>query len=319
MSGKPRAAYRTGLGVCILGHAEDVLSASIAKPFLGKVDLVFTSPPFPLNRKKKYDNLQGFEYAEWLKSFAPRLKRFLKPTGSIVIEVGNSWEPGKPVMSTLALEAMLAFLKSGELFLCQQFVWYNPAKLPGPAQWVTVERTRLKDAYTHLWWMSPTERPKADNRHVLVEYSASMKRLLKTRSYNPGRRPSEHYIGATSFLKHNGGAIASNVLGMNHEGDGVPSVPSNIITMANTHSSTEYQAFCRTNGIEPHPARMPSALAEFFIRFLTDPGDVVLDPFGGSNTTGAAAELLNRKWVSIEPNAEYVAGSRGRFNGVRRG
>ena len=136
-----------------------ILNSVLAEQIRGKVDLIFTSPPFPLNRKKKYDNLQGIAYINWLKNFASLFKEILKPTGSIVMEVGNSWKPGKPVMSTLALESLLAFLRAGNFHLCQQFVWHNPARLPSPAQWVTVERIRLKDSYTHLWWMSPSERP----------------------------------------------------------------------------------------------------------------------------------------------------------------
>ena len=311
---KPNAqvAYRTSLGFCVKGHAENALISPLLAKFKGKVNLIFTSPPFPLNRKKKYDNLNGQEYIDWLSSFANLFKEFLTPNGSIVMEVGNSWESGKPIMSTLALEALLSFHRKGDLNLCQQFVWNNPARLPSPAQWVTVERIRLKDSYTHLWWMSPSERPQADNRRVLTEYSASMKSLLKAQKYNSGRRPSEHNIGEKSFLKDNQGAIPSNHLKISHSTD----PPSNVIEMANTQASTTYQAFCRENGLQPHPARMPSALAEFFIKFLTSPNDLVLDPFGGSNTTGSAAEKLKRKWITIEPTEDYIAGSKGRFDTI---
>ncbi len=315
--GLPKVAFRTPMGVCFQGHAEEVLTSSLTTKFQKQVDLIFTSPPFPLNRKKKYDNLQGEAYVEWLKSFAQLFKEFLKPTGSIVMEVGNSWEPGKPVMSTLALESLLAFVRSGKLNLCQQFVWHNPAKLPSPAQWVTVERIRIKDSYTHLWWMSPNERPKADNRRVLVKYSKSMDQLLKTKTYNSGTRPSEHHIGEKSFLTNNGGAIPASVLKVEQSEDD-SLIPSSVITMANTHASTEYQNFCRELEIEPHPARMPPGLADFFIKFLTEPGDLVLDPFGGSNTTGAAAENLGRKWITIEPNPVYIKGSRGRFKTIKK-
>lgn len=308
-----RVAYRTDLGVCFCGLAEDVLGGDLAKGYLGTADLVFTSPPFPLNRKKKYDNLQGTAYVDWISSFSILLKKLLKPTGSIVIEVGNSWEPGKPVMSTLALEALLAFLKVGKLNLCQQFVWHNPARLPSPAQWVTVERIRLKDSYTHLWWMSPTERPKANNRNVPVKYSDAMERLLKTKTYNSGPRPSEHHIGKKSFLKRHRGAISPSLITLSGDEAERQSFQSNVITMANTQSSTDYQRYCREHAIEPHPARMPIGLADFFIRFLTDEGDLVIDPFAGSNTTGAAAELLKRRWVSVEPNPVYIEGSQGRF------
>jgi len=312
----PRIAYSTKSGQCFHGRAEDVLASGSTKHLRSQVDLIFTSPPFPLNRKKKYDNLQGREYVRWLRDLAPLFCEFLKPTGSVVIEVGNSWQPGKPVMSTLALESLLAFLRKGKLHLCQQMIWHNPARLPSPAQWVTVERIRLKDSYTHLWWMSPSIRPKADNRRVLVEYSGAMKKLLATQNYNPGPRPSEHHIGATSFLKNNRGAIPSSVVKIGADEPNGNAAPSNVLTMANTHATSDYLAHCREREIEPHPARMPLALAEFFIKFLTEPGDLVLDPFAGSNTTGAAAEHLGRRWAAIEPNPEYVKGSKGRFSSV---
>jgi RHS repeat-associated protein len=178
----------------------------------GRIQLIFTSPPFPLNRKKRYGNRTGDEYRRWLSAMAPKLTRLLTPTGSIVIEVGNAWEPGRPVMSTLAMRSLLDFLDAGSLNLCQQFVCHNPARLPTPAQWVNLERIRVKDSFTHVWWMSPAEKPKANNRWVLKSYSSSMQDLLRTQSYNSGKRPSGHKIGETSFLTDNGGAIPSSVL-----------------------------------------------------------------------------------------------------------
>lgn len=179
-NGQPRVAYKTSLGRSFLGQAENVLQLTrYQKTLHGQVDLIFTSPPFPLNRKKKYGNEQGEAYVKWLADFAPLFKKVLKPKGSIVLELGNAWEAGRPVMSTLALKALLAFLERGKFILCQQFVWYNPARLPSPAQWVNVERIRVKDAYTHLWWMSTTDRPHADNRRILTKYSESMEKLLE--------------------------------------------------------------------------------------------------------------------------------------------
>ena len=158
-----------------IGTAEQAFKSSRFEKYLSSAQLIFTSPPFPLNRKKAYGNLTGEAYVDWLASFAVQFKRYLREDGSIVIEIGNAWEQGRPTMSTLALEALLRFRKEGDLFLCQQFVCANPARLPSPAQWVNVDRTRLKDAFTNVWWMSPTERPKADNRRVLSPYSLQCK------------------------------------------------------------------------------------------------------------------------------------------------
>ena len=298
---RPRTVYTTPAGRMLNGTIESVLDAGLCSEIESQVQLVFTSPPFPLSRQKKYGNLQGSDYVDWLAGLAPRLTSLLTPTGSIVIELGNVWVPGEPTMSTRPLESLLEFLTRGELKLCQAFVWNNPARLPSPAQWVNIERIRIKDAFTHIWWMSQTDRPKADNRRVLKEYSQSMLNLLKSGSYNDGHRPSEHHIGEKSFLKDNGGAI-----------------PSNVLTFSNTASNNDvYLDYCREQNISVHPARMPRDVAAFFISFLTDEEDLVFDPFAGSNTTGAVAEALGRQWRAVEPDPAYIKGSIGRFPGAQ--
>ena len=289
-------AYATALGTMYKGKAEDLLRTADFAQLQGQVQLLFTSPPFPLNRKKKYGNETGAAYLRWLARLAPEFVKLLKPDGSIVIEMGNAWERGRPVMSVLALRALLAFMRRGDLHLCQQFVCDNPARLPGPIEWVNIERIRVKDSFTHVWWMSPVERPKANNRRVLKEYSRDMKKLIETGKYNAGKRPSGWDIGSDSFNKDNGGAI-----------------PSNYLAFSNTRTNDEYQAWCRRHSKKPHPARMPAGLAEFFIKFLTTENDLVLDPFAGSNVTGAMAERLGRRWLAIEVRDEYIIGSRARF------
>jgi site-specific DNA-methyltransferase (cytosine-N4-specific) len=286
----------------IVGDAEDALESPALNRLRGKIQLIFTSPPFPLNRKKAYGNLTGDTYLAWLADYAPRLSSLLTEDGSMVLEIGNSWDSGQPTMSTLGLRALLAFLDKGGLHLCQQFVCHNPARLPSPIQWVNIERSRVKDSFTHVWWMAKSPRPKANNKRVVIPYSDRMVALLARRTYNAGKRPSQHGIGERSFLTDNGGAI-----------------PSNVLTFSNTRSNDSYLRYCRMKNIEPHPARMPSELAEFFIRFLTESNDYVLDPFAGSNTTGSSAERLRRRWIAIEANREYVRGSRGRFiSGILR-
>lgn len=316
--------YKTDLGAAYCGDSLKLLKSKPLQEHRGKVQLAFTSPPFPLNNKKKYGNHQGEEYIRWFASFAPLLRDVVTDDGSIVIEIGNAWVPGEPVMSTDVLRAFLRFLEKGDLHLCQEFIWYNPARLPSPVEWVNKERVRVKDAFTRIWWMSPTTRPKADNRKVLREYSPSMKRLIETGKYNAGPRPSEHHIGAESFKTNNNGAIPPNVGG----GEAIPSLDdmvtpkgfaeyleetTNLLKSANTLSSDDYRKFCVERGVPIHPARMPSTLVEFFVKFLTDEGDAVLDPFAGSNTTGAVAQALGRRWLSVEADWTYAAHSIGRF------
>jgi len=308
-------------GRMFCGDAAKLLAAYPITRQRGKVNLVFTSPPFPLNRKKKYGNLQGEKYVEWLSSFAPLLREYLADDGSIVIELGNGWEKGQPTMSTLPLEALLAFKEKGELHLCQEFIAFNPARLPSPAQWVNIERCRVKDAVTRLWWLSKTPRPKADNRRILTGYSESMRKLLERGTYNAGTRPSQHQIGEESFLSNHGGAIPPNLLMPSMAdayADIVDAVPqlTGLLSVSNTRSRDAYMDYCRSEGIDPHPARMPAKLARFFIEFLTDVNDLVLDPFAGSNTTGFVARECLRRWLSFEQSEEYAIASASRFPNV---
>ena len=303
--------FKTTLGELFLGNCEDVLKSHIKRRLAGKVQLLLTSPPFPLKRKKRYGNFTGKTYIEWLSKLAPLFAELLTDDGSIVIELGNAWEPQQPVQSLLPLKALLAFAENKEanLRLCQEFICFNPARLPSPAQWVTIERIRAKDSFTRLWWLAKTERPAADNGRVLKEYSKAMKQLLARQNYNSGKRPSEHVISKKGFLGRHRGAIPPNVII-----DDSKSIPADLLIGANTGSSEAYQMFCRETGMVLHPARMPRFLAEFFIKFLTKPNDLVLDPFSGSNTVGWVAEELGRRWASIEARSEYAVASIARFD-----
>lgn len=256
------------------------------------VALVVTSPPFALRRKKAYGNVTAPEYVEWFWPFAQEIFRVLQPDGSFVLELGGSWNPGSGTRSLYQYELLLRLTKV--FHLAQDFYWFNPSRLPTPAEWVTIRRTRVKDAVNLIWWLSKTEDPQADNRRVLKPYSGSMKRLLKD-GYKAARRPSQHQI-STHFRRDNGGAI-----------------PPNLLTLPNTRSNDDYFKNCRDAGLPIHPARFPPGIPDFFIRYLTQEQQLVVDPFAGSNVTGQVAEQLGRSWLSVEINADYVAGSRLRF------
>jgi DNA methylase len=100
------------------------------RPYRGKINLIFTSPPFPLNEKKAYGNFKGEAYLDWISRAAKVFLELLAPDGSLVIEIGNSWEPGRPVQSLLTVQALMSFLGKDyeQMRLCQQFVCYNPSR-----------------------------------------------------------------------------------------------------------------------------------------------------------------------------------------------
>jgi DNA modification methylase len=289
--------YETEWGSAYVGDSMELLAAlpddSIA--------LVITSPPFALRRKKNYGNVDAENYVEWFRPFAEQVLRVLKNDGSFVIEIGGAWMPGQPTRSIYHYELLIDLVRNVRFHLAQEFFWFNPAKMPGPAQWVTIERIRCTDAVNTIWWLSKTERPKANNRRVLKTYSESMKRLLQ-KGYNKGRRPSGHVV-SDEWQKDHGGAIPKNLL-----------KPKNLLRISNTASNDVYQRSCRAAGIPLHPARFPWDLPEFFIHLLTDsPEDLVLDIFAGSNVTGAVAEEVGRPWLAFEMRKDFLEGSRYRF------
>jgi DNA modification methylase len=301
--------YNSKKGKLIIGDSITLLSGELRKSLKGKVNLIITSPPFPLNSKKKYGNEKGEEYQKWFTELAPIFSDLLTEDGSLIIEIGNSWEPERPVQSLLHLECLFGLVKhpKANLRLIQEFICYNPSKLPSPAQWVTVNRLRTVDSYTHVWWIAKNDFPKADNSNVLRPYSKSMKQLLKKQKYNSGKRPSEHNISAKGFLKDHGGSIAHNFFEMEQLDESRDvRLPHSVLSFSNTNSNDYFLKTCREKGIIPHPARMSGGLVNFFIKFLSDEGDLVLDPFSGSNTTGYCAEKLNRKWSSFEIKDDYI-------------
>lgn len=261
------------------------------------IDLIFTSPPFALLRKKDYGNVEAEEYVKWFKEFAKEFHRILKPQGSLVIDIGGSWIPGHPVRSLYHFELLLMLCKELKFHLAQEFYWWNPSKLPTPAEWVNVRRIRVKDAVNPVFWLSKTPWPMASNRRVLVPYSDSMLDLIEN-GYQAKLRPSGHDI-SDKFQKNNGGAI-----------------PPNLLAIPNTESNSHYLRYCKENNLKPHPARFPSRLPEFFVRMLTDVDDFVFDPFAGSCVTGEVCESLQRKWTCCETVAEYIEGAKARFMDV---
>lgn len=308
--------YSTNKGKLLVGDSVELAEKYLNKYYHGKFQLIITSPPFPLNAKKKYGNFQGEAYREWFVSLAPIFSKLLADDGSLVIEIGNAWEDGRPVQSLLHLEALMGLVNhpTADLRLIQEFIAYNPSKLPSPAQWVTVNRLRTVDSYTHVWWLAKTDYPKADNSKVLRPYSKSMKRLLERGNYNSGDRPSEHNISKEGFLKDHGGSIAHNLFEFEPiQPDKEVRLPHSVLSFSNTNSNDFFLTKCRERGIKPHPARIQAGLISFFINFLTDEDDLILDPFAGSNTTGYVAETLNRQWIATEIDDKYANQSMIRF------
>ena len=286
-------ACLTNWGAAYCGDSINLLAALPD----ASVNLVLTSPPFALQREKEYGNKAQAEYVAWLANFARLVHRKLKDDGSFVLDLGGAYETGTPTRSLYNFRVPIHFCDELGFHLAEDFYWHNPSKLPSPIEWVNKRKLRAKDSVNTVWWFGKTRWPKADVSKVLTEYSDRMKKLLEDPAafYTPKKRPSGHDIGK-AFAKDNGGAI-----------------PSNLLQISNSESNGSYLRGCKTVGVKGHPARFPAKLPEFFIRFLTEPGDLVVDIFAGSNTTGSVAECEGRKWLAFEERLDYLAASSFRF------
>jgi DNA modification methylase len=291
----PNPLYTTDYGAAYVG--DSLLLLDRLEP--DSIDLVLTSPPFALQRKKTYGNVEQEDYVEWLLEFCQKVYRVLSPTGSFVLDLGGAYQSKRPVRSLYNYRILIELCDRLDFRLAEEFFWFNPSKLPSPIEWVNKQKIRAKDAVNTVWWLSKTDRPKANVSNVLVPYSKRMKKLHANpeKYYKPKERPSGHDI-SKNFAIDNGGAI-----------------PSNLLEIPNTESNSSYIQACKSAGVAPHPARFPQKLPMFFIKFLTEPGDKVLDIFAGSNTTGFAAEELARKWIAFEEDPAYLAASAFRFTG----
>lgn len=310
LTSRQQPHYVTSLGEAWVGDSKQLLKKIKSQ----SIDLVITSPPYGLLKKKEYGNEPQEDYVRWFRPFAKEIYRVLKMTGSFVINIAGAWQRGQPIRALYPYRLILDLCEPNprrkcapKFHLAQEFYWFNPAKIPNPVQWANITRERVKDAVEPVWWMSKTPHPKASNSKVLVPYSEHMQRLLKTKKYNSGSRPSGWNISGV-WARDNGGAIPPNILT-----EDARDFLFNVLVISNTSSNSSMRNSLRDVGNKAHPAMFPSALPDFFVRMLTDEGDTVVDPFAGSNTTGWVADTLKRNWISIDLQRDYVENSRFRW------
>lgn len=287
-------AFSTELGVALWADC------SAFQGWQDRVDLILSSPPFPLQRKRRYGGPEPHQYVEFvLRSLEPLVGQ-LSPGASVVLHLGHDlFEPNSPARTMHQAELMLALRRELGLQLMDQLCWVG-SKPPGPTQWASRQRMQLNSAWEPLLWLSPNPRSvKADNRRVLLPHSDRQRRLIarggeqRTAVYGDGA----YRVKPGSFGGQTEGMIAKNVLRF---GSRCP-------------DQDRYRAYARVEGLPVHAASMPLALASFLVQWLTEPGDLVADPFGGTVTTGRAAEVNGRRWVVTENVLEYLLGGRGRF------
>jgi site-specific DNA-methyltransferase (cytosine-N4-specific) len=292
--------FESDNGCMLWANAEDAL-ALIERE---SVDLICTSPPYPLLAKPKpYQLREDRDARRWVEHMVHLFagwRSLLTPTGSIMLNLGTVWNPGEPSQSLYMERLLIELEDSLGIRLLQRLDWFSPTRMPAPLEWVGVRRLRVKSSIEPIFWLSPyATTAYGDNRHVLKPYSNSGLRSIAKPEDGKRKRPSGYSFGANSFTDQ-GGAIPSSLI------------------VATPSSNDAYHRAERARGRTAHPAAMPNSVAEFCVKLASDKGHLVYDPFGGKGTTVLAAERLGRRWLASERSLRYIESSRINFeaNGV---
>lgn len=293
-------AYSTELGVAILGSCDTVFAA-VDSP----ITLCLTSPPYPLAKARSYGNPSEAEYVDWICRMLEPIVKNLVRGGSICLNISNDiFVPGSPARSLYRERLVLALHDRLGLHKMDELVWHNPSKPPGPVRWASMERVQLNVAWEPIYWLTNDPRAvRSSNRRVLQEHSERHLRLIRQGGEQRTKINSDgaYRVHPGRFGNQTEGKIPRNVLSFGHA----------------CVDQRQYKELARFAGLPAHGAPMPLSLASFLVEFLTEPEDLVVDPFGGSFTTGKAAERLGRRWLSTECMVEYILGSAYRFRGCR--
>lgn len=282
-------AYSTELGCAIWGDNKAFFQ-SLDEP----VHLCITSPPYPLRQHRAYGGVNEKQWVDFIVGSLEPIVRTLVPGGSLVLNVSNDiFEPGRPSRSLYVERMVLALHDDLGLSLMDRWPWVNYSKPPGPTHWASIKRQQLNTAWEPIFWFTnDPEQVRSNNNRVLEPHTAQHSRLLekgntRVESYGDG---AYRLKGAASFANKTAGRIPRNVIERGH-------------VCADTK---QVRRIAKQLGLAPHPAMFPTAIPDFAIRFLTEPGELVVDPFAGANKTGLAAERLGRRWLATDLMLEYT-------------
>ena len=300
--GKVLLAYATDLGMALWGNCKNVFSGDMSENL---ISLVLTSPPYPLKRPRAYGNAPASEYVDWLCSAIEPLLKNLQSGGSICLNLGNDiFISGTPARSTYLERLVIAFEDRFGLYKMDMIPWVNPCKPPGPMQWASKTRQQLNAGWEPIYWF--TNDPKhcqSNNNRIIEAHSEAHLAFVQNGGVKQRRVNSDgaYYLKEGAYSKSTEGKIPRNVISLSH----------------NCADQRQYKIAARSAGLQAHGAAFPVVLAEKLISFLTKKGDLVVDPFAGSTTTGKAAEKLGRRWIASDIVYDYVVGSALRFEASR--
>jgi len=263
--------------------------ARLAKIPSGSVDAIVSDPPYP-EVDREYGRIRADVWRKWFRLCVREFRRVLKPKGSAMLVL----QPNSERVGKLRpwLYEFLAWA-ANDWNIVQDGYWWNHTTPPGTHAQARVGLMRA--SMKHLVWLGAPDCYR-DQGAVLWEPSDGMKALAlskRLRTRTAYRSPSGYHAdpqGAVAIVAERGGVT-----------------PFNVLPLSNTDNG------CAGG----HPAAYPLALARWWVRYLTRPGELVLDPFIGSGTTAIACLEEGRRCIGIEREPRYVRIARGRIGAFK--
>lgn len=286
--------YSTMLGKCVNQDCTKMLAEMPDE----SIDLIVTAPPFH-TRNITEGKDACTQYLTWLTDILRQAGEKLKEEGSMVVVMPSAFCEGRPVQSLYLYEFILMMCNDLDFKLVQTFYWENTSMRTRYPEWVNKRKIRCKNTVSTILWFSKSDFPKANTKNVLKPYSKKHTTWMKRQTKFPVDvevRPTGGAVYPKEWAVNNGGAI-----------------PGTLLSCSNSDGCSNYIKMCAKLNIPACQNRFPKKIVEFFVKMLTEEGDLVVDIFGGSNTTGEIAEILNRKWLTCELEQSYVAASALRF------
>ncbi|MDR0390379.1 MAG: site-specific DNA-methyltransferase [Planctomycetaceae bacterium] len=258
------------------GDCREVLPTLLSE----SIDLIVTSPPYANARRKQYGGIAHADYVDWFLPIASELYRVLKPSGTFILNIKENVVNGE--RSTYVMELILSLRKLGFLFT-EEYCWCKKNSMPG--KW----KNRFRDAWERLLQFNKSREFAMYQDAVMVRRKDSTAHRLTKLSANSTQR----VVSSTgsNFSKRLSAWVGREYV-----------YPSNVLYLSVESKNRK------------HSAVFPESLPEWFIKLFTVAGDMVLDPFSGSGTTGAVCCRLNRNFIGIEKMHEYVELSRERIS-----
>lgn len=290
--------FSTKLGVAIIGYSQSVF-AKINEP----IHLILTSPPYPLANARKYGNVTEGEYIDWICATLEPVVKNLVDGGVMTLNISNDiFMPKSAARSLYRERLVIALYERLGLFKMDEIPWINLSKPPGPFQYASKRRVQLNVGWEAIYYFSNNpDKVITDNRRVLEPHTEKHLKLIQSGGVKQSAIKSDgaYRLKEGSYQNQTAGRIPKNV----------------IFAGTACAGNRQYKRDAEAMGFQSHGAMMPLKVADFLIRLFTEENQLVAEPFGGSLTTGRAAETLKRRWICVDPVVDYVLGGATRFTG----